>query len=455
MIPEKFLARMRKMPHLDFDAFCRALEQPAVRGLRVNTLKTDAKTVCALLPFEVTPLPFTENGFYAPSDKVGALPCHHAGMIYMQDPGAMSTVAAATPKSGETVLDMCAAPGGKSTQLAAAIAPDGILVSNEYVPARAKILQGNIERMGCPDTIVTNLATDALARFYGSCFDLVVTDVPCSGEGMLRKYEIAGEEWSEENVRLCAERGWEILQNAAKCVKPGGKLLFSTCTFAPEENELQIDRFLCEHPDFSLLPVAPEIQRITADGVNFEGLSHDMTPTRRFYPHLSPGEGQFVALLQRSAEASLIPGERDGAKQPDKKDAATVLDFWKSTLKTPPVGRLVQLRDDIYLAPDLPIPPRGTYAPGICVGTLQKGRIVPHHQLFTACGKDFFRTISLSHGDPRAELYLRGEEIALTADEATCGNGFAAVLYEGAPLGGGKIVGDRLKNHYPKGLRNR
>ena len=453
MIPEAFLARMKNMPDLDFEAFCSALDQPAVRALRVNTLKTDADTVRALLPFDIQPLPFAENCFYAPADKVGGLAAHHAGMFYMQDPGAISTVLCAAPKSGITVLDMCAAPGGKSSQLAAAIAEGGILVCNEYVPARAKILQGNVERLGCRAAVVTNLSTDQLAAFYGSYFDLVVCDVPCSGEGMLRKYEVAGEEWSEENIQICTERGYGIMENAARCVKPGGRLLYSTCTFAPEENERQIDRFLCEHPDFTLLPVPDKIANITANGVNFEGLSHDMTATRRFYPHLSPGEGQYVALLQRNVDASGAPSRADAAIAPNKKDAQTVWNFLAETLEALPQGRLVQLRDDVYLAPELPIPPRGVYAPGVCVGTLQKGRIVPHHQLFSAYGSQFRRKLNLAHGDARVESYLRGEEIA--APELNGQNGFAALLYEGAPLGGGKAVDGRLKNHYPKGLRNR
>ncbi len=453
MIPEAFLARMRAMPELDFEAFSAALEKPAVRALRVNTLKTNADTVCDLLPFAVEPLPFAENCFYAPEDKVGALPAHHAGMFYMQDPGAISTVCAAAPKSGITVLDMCAAPGGKSTQLAAAIAPDGVLVANEYVPARCKILQGNIERLGCRAAVVTNLSTDQLADFYGSYFDLVVADVPCSGEGMLRKYEVAGEEWSEENIRICAERGYAILQNAARCVKPGGRLLYSTCTFAPEENELQLDRFLCEYPEFSLLPVTPEIEKITANGVNFVGVSHDMSACRRFYPHLSRGEGQFVALLQKSADAPATSARTDACRPLSKKDAQTVRDFLAQTLKAAPEGRLIQLRDDAYLAPDIPLPPRGIFAAGVCVGTLQKGRLVPHHQLFSAYGTDFRRQLALADGDPRVGQYLRGEEIA--APELAGENGFAALLYEGAPLGGGKAVDGRLKNHYPKGLRNR
>ncbi len=451
MIPEQFLSRMRSMPHLDFDAFSAALDTPAVRALRVNTLKTNADTLLPLLPFSASPLPFGKDAFYATADKVGALPAHHAGMLYMQDPSAISAVAAASPASGARVIDLCAAPGGKSTQLAAAIAPDGVLVCNEYVSSRCRILQGNIERLGAQRAVVTNLDTAVLADFYGAYFDLVVADVPCSGEGMFRKYEVASEEWSEENVKMCATRGYGILENAAKLVAPNGKLLFSTCTFSPEENECNVDRFLSAHPDFSLIPVAPDIIKITANGVNFEGLSHDMTHCRRFYPYLSPGEGQFVALLSRNGDAATNT-PRDAATAPDKKTAALVWQFLDDTLRTRPDGRLVQLRDELYLAPDIPIPSRGIFAPGVCIGTLTKGRIVPHHQLFSAYGNDFRRTLSLSHTDARVAQYLRGEEIA--APELVGKSGFTAALYEGAPLGGGKAVDGRLKNAYPKGLRN-
>ena len=453
MIPGEFLARMRLLPGLDFEAFCAALERPAVRAFRVNTLKTVADTLLPLLPFEATPLPFAPNAYYATEEKVGALPAHHAGMLYMQDPGAISTVAAAAPKSGITVLDMCAAPGGKSTQLAAAIAPDGVLVCNEYVSARCRILQGNIERLGAPAAVVTNLSTEALAAFYGPFFDLVVCDVPCSGEGMFRKYEVAGEEWSPENVQMCAARSREILENAATCVAPGGQLLYSTCTFSLEENEQNVSDFLSAHPDFSLVPVSPEIAAITADGISFTGCPHDMTHCRRFYPHLSPGEGQFLALMQKADEGERST-PRDGiASTPSKKDAQTVWDFLSSTLTSTPAGRLVQLRDDVYLAPEIPIPARGVFAAGVCIGTLQKGRLVPHHQLFSAYGTRFRARLSLQNGDPRVAAYLRGEEIA--APELAGKGGFAALLYEGAPLGGGKAVDGRLKNHYPKGLRNR
>lgn len=451
MIPEAFLARMRAMPELDFPAFRVALESPAVRALRVNPLKTSAKALAPLLPFDLSPLPFGKDAFYAPEDKVGALPAHHAGMFYMQDPSAISAIVAAAPSRGARVLDMCAAPGGKSTQLAAAIAPHGILISNEYVPSRCRILQGNVERLGVCGAVVTNLSTEALADFYGAYFDLVVADVPCSGEGMFRKYEVAGTEWSTDNVALCATRGYDILTNAARCVRPGGRLLFSTCTFALEENEYNIDRFLTARPDFKLVPVCEDVAKITANGVNFTGHAQDMTLCRRFYPHLSPGEGQFLALLERSEEGYTAE-PHDEADVLSRKEAQTVWDFLESVLKTRPCGRLVRLRDAVYLAPEIPIPFRGVFAPGVCIGTLSKGRIVPHHHLFSSFGREFIRTVPLMQDDVRVEHYLRGEE--LDVPELASESGFAAVLYEGAPLGGGKLVNGRLKNHYPKGLRN-
>ncbi|MBE6702749.1 MAG: SAM-dependent methyltransferase [Ruminococcaceae bacterium] len=457
MIPQKFLDRMRQMPGFDFAAFETALETPAVRALRVNTLKATAEKLIPLLPFSLSPLPFGENAFYAPSDKVGALPAHHAGMFYMQDPSAISTVAAAAPGRDIHVIDLCAAPGGKSTQLAAAIGENGILVANEYVSARCRVLQGNIERMGAKNAIVTNLPTETLADFYGPHFDLVVADVPCSGEGMFRKYEVASEEWSTENVAMCATRQREILENAARLTRPGGRLLYSTCTFSLEENEQNIDAFLIKHPDFSLLPVTAQIARHTADGVNFDGCAHDLTLCRRFYPHLSPGEGQFVALLQRSEAAPQIGTmTRDGLTAPDKKTASEAIAFLQELLSEIPQGkRLAVLRDTLWLAPDFPIPSKGVFAPGVCVGTLQKGRIEPHHQLAAAYGNSYRRKIDLAAADPRVLDYLRGEEIPLNTTEHLHGNGYAALLYCGAPVGGGKIVSDRFKNHYPKGLRNR
>ena len=218
----------------------------------------------------------------------------------MQDPSAMATVWAVELSEGMTVLDSCSAPGGKTTQIAAAVGESGIVVANEYEAKRCRILQGNVERMGAKNTVVVNLDTAEIAELYPQKFDLVLCDAPCSGEGMFRKNKLAIDEWNEDNVTMCAERQREILSNVAKCVAPQGILLYSTCTFSLEENEMNVAWFLDSHKDFELVPVSDILSRHTSDGICLDGCGYDMTLTRRFYPHVSNGEGQFIALMRRS-----------------------------------------------------------------------------------------------------------------------------------------------------------
>ena len=452
MLPREFLDRMRKMPQLDFNAFRAALDAPPVRAFRVNTVKTDAEHLFLLLPFAQKPVGFAPDAYFAPDDKVGGLAAHHAGGFYMQDPSAIFTALCVEVSPNARVVDLCAAPGGKATGLAARV-PDGFVLANEYMPTRCRILEGNIERLGIKNTVVTNLSAAELADTYGAYFDLVVVDAPCSGEGMFRKYPIAVSEWSEENVTLCQKRQRDILENAAALCRAGGKLLYSTCTFSIEENEANIDAFLTAHEDFSLIPVPASLAAVSADGVTLPEFRHDLSAARRFYPHLAPGEGQFVAVLQRE-------GGKDNAR-PDaaffpallKKDAETVSDFLKNTLSISPCGNLCRARDTVYLAPPLPLPRHGVFAAGVTVGTLQKDRLIPHHHFFSAFGKDFCRRLDLSSDDARLAKYLAGEEIE--APELQGNDGYAAVLVGGIPLGGGKAVQGRLKNYYPKGLRSR
>lgn len=453
MLPKAFEKRMKAMPELDAEAFFAALEAPAVRAFRVNTVKTDAQTLLPLLPFPHAPIDFLPDAFYAEVERVGALPAHHAGMLYMQDPSAICAVAAAAPVRGERVIDLCAAPGGKSTQLAAAIGEEGVLVANEYVPARCRILQGNVERMGLNNTVVTNLDTAVLADFYGAYFDLVVADAPCSGEGMFRKYEVAPLEWSPENVTACAARQAVILDNAARLVRPGGRLLYSTCTFSIEENEANVDAFLRRHPQFSLVPVSAAVAAVTADGIPFDGCTQGeaLRLCRRFYPHLSPGEGQFLALLRREDMSVCERPRADGALAPSRADEKALTEALREICTAAP-ARIVSLRESFCLCPGIAIPQKGVFCAGITIGALQKGRLLPHHHLFSAHGRHFLRKLELPEGDPRIGAYLLGEEIA-APELAQVDNGFAVVLYENAPLGGAKAVAARLKNHYPKGLR--
>ena len=457
MLPEKFTERMKRMLGDEYDSLASALDAPPVRGARVNTIKTDVQTLSDATELDLTPLPYSHVGFIAEgAESVGRLPEHHAGMIYMQDPGAMATVHALDVKKDWWVLDACAAPGGKSTQLSALIGDGGFLLSNEYVPKRAKIIVGNMERLGVRNALVTSLDTAELSELFSEAFDLVLCDAPCSGEGMFRKYGEALEEWSEENVLACARRQAQILDNLSSLVKPEGYLLYSTCTYSLEENELTVDSFIDRHPEFSIVPLSSEVRASTSPGIVPKGCERaELSLTARFYPHISRGEGQYIALLQKNGKnprnlKSVL--YKTSEKSPAKDEAAAIEKFFSDVLTSRPRGRLIKHGEYIVLIPhDCPIPPRSVFMAGVTVGEVRRGVVFPHHQFFSAYGKLFKKQENLLRGDARITQYLHGEEIPSDMS----GSGWCAVCYSGAPLGGGKLSDGRIKNHYPKGLRNK
>ena len=453
MLPEKFCERMKSLLGDGYADFIAALERDAVRGARANLIKTDAARVGSLLGDYLTPTDYCNNGFILSDGiKIGHTPEHHAGMIYVQDPGAMATLAAVDIRGDELVLDTCAAPGGKSSQIAERLT-DGSLLSNEYVPKRAKIIVGNLERLGVKNAIVTSQDTADIGKAYSRVFDLVVVDAPCSGEGMFRKSDEALTEWSEENVLACAERQKQILDNVAGTVKGGGRLLYSTCTYSPEENEYVVDYFLKRHPDFHLVRVRPEVERRTSDGIRPPDITaENIEYTRRVYPHVLDGEGQYIALFERAddGEMSTIV-YKDAATSLNKKESAVIEKFFRDTLIEMPEGRLAKYGENIVLiSHGLPVPPRSVFMAGVLVGEISGEIFKPSHQFFSVYGGLFRSRLELKRGDPRTDDYLLGREI----DAPDC-QGYTAVMYEGATLGGGKASGGRLKNHYPKGLRNK
>ena len=457
MLDEKFKSRMQAILGDEYGEFIDAVEnREAVRAIRQNTLKADRQSLMDGA-FNLERLPYADDGFILRNgDGIGNTPEHHAGMIYVQDPGAMATANALDIKEGWRVLDMCSAPGGKSGQAAAKIGDSGFILSNEYVPKRAKIVVSNFERLGIKNAIVTSLDTAELPKLFSQFFDLVIADVPCSGEGMFRKCAEALAEWSPENVLACAKRQSEIMNNAATLVARGGYLLYSTCTYSLEENEMVIDGFLRRNPDYKLVPVKEELRRATADGINFEGAHvKNLDLTRRFYPHKSDGEGQFIALMQRcgESEAKQTILYKDSSKLISGEEASAIDKFFKDSLIEAPSGRILKYGENLAIsAHGYPIPPKSVFSAGVLIGTVEKGLLFPSHQFFSAYGRLFKRQENLTRGDARIEKYLRGEEI-----EAKCfdGGGWCAVLYEGSPLGGGKASGGRIKNHYPKGLRTK
>lgn len=457
-LPTEFLNRMKYMLD-DFDEFLSAYEKPTVRAIRLNKFKYTKQKLENTFGELLETIDAVDGGYiYLGDDKIGNHPLHHAGAFYVQEPGAMAVVACAPIQSGMKILDLCASPGGKTTHAASELGDTGIVLSNEYVKSRCTTLLSNIERMGIKNSIVMNCDTSYFASSYVGVFDLVIADAPCSGEGMFRKSEDALEMWSLENVEMCAKRQQEILQNGAKCVKNGGYLLYSTCTFSPEENEMTVDKFLRSHPDFKLVRVPKAIEAISRDGVRFKGVEcENIEFARRFYPHVFPCEGQFAALMQKCGgddtqyiEKRNLFDERssDNVKitPADKK----VIDaFLKSTLADLDLDYIMR-KDGVYiLSKELSLLKNNVFSCGVKLGELQKGQIRPHHRFFMAYGAKFLQKIELELSDPRVEKYLRGEEISAPKEL----RGYCAVLCDGAVLGGAKVSNGIAKNHYPKGLR--
>lgn len=428
MLPEAFLQRMEAQLGSEYPAFLESLERPRAVALRFNPLKGERP----VLPFVGAPVPWEPEGFYYdPETRPGLHVYHEAGVYYLQEASAMAPVALLDPQPGERVCDLCAAPGGKTTQIAGRMLGRGFLVCNEINPKRAKILSRNIERMGVANALVTNEHPETLASRFPGFFDRVLVDAPCSGEGMFRKEEAAVTDWSQETVQMCARRQREILDSAARLVRPGGRLVYSTCTFAPEEDEETVAAFLEAHPEFTPEPVeAPWF-------VPGENASY------RMWPHKLLGEGHFAAVLRKtqgeSGEVPACPGE----KCPKAWES-----FAKELDITLPEGKAVSFGQSLYWAPmELPELNRlKVLRPGLELGTERKGRFEPAHALAL-----WLKTCAVAESfppeSPEMKAYLHGDVVPSGK------KGWCLVQAGGYAIGWGKGDGSVLKNHYPKGLR--
>ncbi|NLI53485.1 MAG: hypothetical protein GX417_04090 [Clostridiales bacterium] len=427
-LPEAYLARMRaELGEAEFAAYLRAMDEQPKRALRVNTLKSTPEVFSALADFSLFPTGVLPESFFFEDDvAIGRHPLHAAGLCYVQEPAAQVPATLTGARAGIAVLDLCAAPGGKTTQLAAMMQNTGLLVANEIVRSRAEALAGNLERLGVRNALVTSMRPDALAAQLGACFDVVLADAPCSGEGMFRKDETAVREWSEEHVLACAARQAQILESAALLLKGGGRLVYSTCTFSREENEGSIESFLLAHPDFTL------------------------AESRRLYPQSFPGEGQFMAVLNRAdgaADDSAALAAPEGAR------ISAFEGFWRETfVQEPP--RAMLLPDGRALIPPelLPRDLKGLHIlrAGVLAGELKNGRFTPNHALAMAYpAQALRRTVSLE-GDSLTR-FLAGEAVACPLEYSN----WCVATALGHPVGWGKAVDGVLKNHIPKGLRIR
>lgn len=408
----------------EWSAFLSALAGEPYKGVRVNTLKLTPEEFKGVFPYSLEKIEWEPNGFYVSEKKLGGHPYHFAGLFYSQEPSAMCAAPLLGVKEGDRVLDLCSAPGGKGTRLAADLQGKGLIVLNEPVSARAKILAQNAERMGITNAVITSEYPAALANRFPEYFDKIMVDAPCSGEGMFRKNaEEALSEWSEENVALCAARQADILNEAVKMLARGGRLVYSTCTFAEEEDEWQVESFVKAHPEMKLLK------------------------TEKLYPHKIKGEGHFAALFEKTdggrGEARLkkpsVPKPSERAYRAFEKEFF-LSSFAKNLYENK--GVLYELPDGVFDWTGLNV-----LRVGLRLGEVKNGRFEPAHSLVMAVKKkDCAYPVELDRA--KAEKFLRGESV-----EQEGKKGWRAVLLDGYPIGLGKCVEGTVKNHIPKGLR--
>ena len=428
MLPEAFLERMRNQLGDEYEEFLKSLERPRAVALRFNPLKGEQPAMA----FVKEPVPWEPKGYYYdPEARPGLHVYHEAGVYYLQEASAMAPVQLLDPKPGEKICDLCAAPGGKTTQIAGRMLGEGFLLCNEINPKRAKILSRNIERMAVSNALVTNEHPANLAKRFPGFFDRVLVDAPCSGEGMFRKEEAAVTDWSQETVEMCANRQAEILHSAAAMVKPGGRLVYSTCTFAPEEDEQAVENFLKAHPEFM------------AETVDAPWFVPGENGSHRMWPHKLLGEGHFAAVLRKTAgEEGEVP-ETKGEKLPKE-----WVSFAKELGIRLPEGKAVSFGQNLFWVPEeMPeINRLKVMRPGLELGTVKKDRFEPAHAL--ALWLKGCRNVQTFPADSEEmKAYLHGEVVPSEK------KGWCLVCADGYSIGWGKSDGRVLKNHYPKGLR--
>ena len=438
---EKFFSEIKKLIPNEYEEFLRLYNtcQP-YKGLRVNTLKCTEEKLRSLLDFPLEKTPFCKTGYYYPSTVtgLGKSPLHHAGAFYIQEPSATSAVTMLGVKPGDKVLDMCAAPGGKSTQIASDLQGEGILFANEIVRSRANILLSNIERMGVKNCVVTSCHPQVIGDHLQSFFDKILVDAPCSGEGMFRKDSDAQGEWSYEHTITCAVRQLEILNSAKDCLKEGGEMVYSTCTYNERENEGVIEKFLRENPEFEIVDSKAEFGRNT------------LGYAKRIFLN-DGGEGHFCCKLRKKTSTG---GYTPPFEYGTIKNREEILDFYQSIFVDKPFGDNIQVvGDKIYLFPnDMPsIAGLNVLRSGILLGEMKKNRIEPCHSAFMG-GKqgEIKNCVDFDLHSEEIKKFLHGETVALDSNI----KGYTAVSVNGITTGFGKASNGVLKNKYPKGLRN-
>lgn len=483
-LPEEFLKKMHiLLGEEEYQEFLNSYEAPRKFGLRVNTSKISVEDFKRLAPFNLTPIPWCDNGFYyEEKDQPSRHPFYYAGLYYLQEPSAMAPAAILPVEPGMRVLDLCAAPGGKATELGAKLLGKGLLAANDISASRAKALLKNVEVFGISNTFLMNETPAHIAEQFPEFFDRILVDAPCSGEGMFRKDADVAKAWTPDKPEACAKAQKEIILQAAKMLKPGGIMLYSTCTFAPEEDE-QVIRFLLEAcPEFQLLPIGEDRPSLFSNGhpewaKDEAGTEREeLALCARIWPHRQPGEGHFLALLQKgeaedvaeTKEKNEISQESAGGRKGSRGKAGkggnkpiggkitkaqqAILDeFFQDVTMPMDKNRIEVRKDQAYYVPEGTAGCTGLtfLRNGLYLGELKKDRFEPSQSFAMALKKkEYASSINFSWTDERVFRYLRGETVSVDDLPAGRTKGWQLVCVNGYPLGWAKLTGGLLKNKY-------